>query len=359
VSKLKQHLRNIKGGEYNEKHPKDDEQWDQFANQQFLRTHTRPGPLSHEENLKRRADTQKRNYIKNREKILQQQKDRRARVNSTLQITKDLGNAVQSLHEESKTIKATTAQIAAYLRTIYGAPEKYRLESFVNLTEITLATFPRLVAFYLDITLIPTPNLGTPHVTPFLDNIPGESHFRQMSLILHPDKGMSERRQQALNAGFDLWRPVLRDKALAQTTLPDLDEESLSQFSQQGRNYQIAVEMLVEYSLALNEIAELLRPEKLTMGKLSSIFFEFDTQFDKSTPELVEDLVKKALNAPAIPIGRPRGRNANPRRDDSSETSDNLDSSDEGEGVGDSESPSNMYPTERRFTRSQASKHKK
>ena len=304
LSKLKQHLRSIKGADYDEIHPEGHQIWDTQASAEFLKIQRRPGDLSIEERERRRVEAQKKHYILNRDKILQKNKDRREQVNNTLQITKDLCTYAQSIQEREKKIRTTTQQNIHVLTTIYGSADKYDLATFVNLPEITHDTFSRFVVYFLDQSSIPTPNFAD-HSTPIRAQIPSEHHFRQISLKLHPDNETDAEAQKALNSSYDLWRPILQDEKLANVVLPPRDELSIQLFEDRGANYARLLSMYYGYVLALSDVARLLRPESLTVAMLSKMLGKHDInegeEIDDYIPTADDELIQKALAAPLGP----------------------------------------------------------
>jgi len=318
LAKLKQHLRSIKGTDYDEIHPEGHQIWDTHATAEFLKIIRRPGDLSIEERERRRVEAQKKHYILNRDKILQKNKDRREQVNNTLQITKDLCTYAQSIQEREKKIRTTAQQNIHVLTTIYGSADKYDLATFVNLPEITHDTFSRFVVYFLDQSSIPTPNFAD-HSTPIRAQIPSEHHFRQISLKLHPDNETDAEAQKALNSSYDLWRPILQDEQLANVVLPPRDELSIHLFEYRGlgANYARLLSMYYGYVLALSDVARLLRPESLTVAMLSKMLCKHDiNEGDEidDIPEADDELIQKALAVPLAPSISKRPRKARDNR---------------------------------------------
>src|SRR5438045_336269 len=89
--KLKQHLRNLKGGGYDQVHPAEHAEWHRLDESGYLMIHTRPGDLTDEEKERRRAAKQRQFYEKNRDNILQKSRDKRIKIPDTLMITEDVG----------------------------------------------------------------------------------------------------------------------------------------------------------------------------------------------------------------------------------------------------------------------------
>jgi len=314
LGKLKQHLRSIKGENYDKIHPEGHQIWDTQASAEFLKIHRRPGDLSIEERERRRVEAKKKHYVLNRDKILQKSKDRRKQVNNTLQITKDLCTYAQSIQEREKKIRTTAQQNIHVLTTIYGSADKYDLSTFVNLPEITHDTFSRFVVYFLDQSSIPTPNFAD-HNTPIRAQIPSEHHYRQISLKLHPDNETDAEAQKALNSSYDLWRPILQDEQLANVVLPPRDELSIQLFEDRSPNYARLLSVYYGYVLALNDVARLLRPESLSVAMLSKMLRKHDINEGEEIDEYTDDeLIQKALAAPLAPSISKRPRKARDNR---------------------------------------------
>ena len=278
-------------------------------------------------------------------------------MNTTLQITKELGTLAQSIQQREKQIRTTAQQKASVLRTIYGPIDKYELQSFTDLTNITIDTFPRLVVYFLDGASLPLPN-SAPSPDPILAGLPDEHHYRQVSLMVHPDKGMANEVQQALNAGFDLWKPYLSDPRFADVPPPFDDDLSIRLFNERGPGFKDFLQLQFSYLMALNDVAILLRPDSLTVATLYKVLsgMEEVEEVANADDSPVDDLIQMALDAPPITAGTKRARKTDvierhSRRMDNQDRRRNARSPSETD-----ESPSAddiIDPSLRRLTRSQ------
>jgi len=296
---LKQHLRDVRGGGYDASHPSTDPEWKQLDETDFLKVHRRPGDMPQEERDRRRSLAQKSHYARHKDSILQRSKERRERINDTLEVTSKLG-------ELTKSIRSRVEGRSRLLQSLYGASSNYKIDTFVDLTgNPTLDTFPRFVAFFLPQNTIPDITGAVPGVSRFLDVIPGSTHFRKISTLLHPDRNPSDTNmQQLLSAAFDLWRPVLDDPAITDELVVAHDDESTTTFCSRGDHYRALSQMYFAYMLAVNNAIELLSPPTLSLNGLHNALLSAEEEeklllaTDGVTAEdQVENMIEKALKA--------------------------------------------------------------
>jgi hypothetical protein len=264
---LKQHLRNIRGGGYDDIHPDGHPEWKLLDEKAFLKVHTRPGDLSPAEKERRRAAAQKTHYEKHKTAILERSRERREKINNVLQVTKDLGTYAQLAKEREAKIRSKVEERSRLYQALYGSSDKYTLEKFVDIENPpTLETYPRLVSFFLDVSNLPDVHGAIPGTTLMFDAIPGVGHFRKVSSLLHPDKNPHDRSLQSiLNAAFDLWRPILDNPQLKNVSVHDHDDRSSEEFCRRGEPYKQLSQMYFSYMLAVNNAMELLSPQSLSL----------------------------------------------------------------------------------------------
>lgn len=260
---LKCHLRTVRGSGYDKVHPASHGEWERLS--EFLRIAPR-GALYDPEG--KRAESQKRHYKKNRTHILEKHRQRRVTLHNTLV---GLGKFA---HSKLETDSRETLQIRKSIyREIYGDAGKYEREGFINLEgPPTFDTFPRLVVWFLDQSLLPPIHTAIPGVTLMLDVIPGEFHYLQVGAILNQDQNTengSENLQSRLDSAFELWRAYLETPAHALATVLDNDNSSTDVFDRQGESYEALSEMYSSYLSAYNEALHLLRPQAVSLEKVS------------------------------------------------------------------------------------------
>ena len=255
--------------------------------------------MPQEEKDRRRSLAQKSHYERHKDTILQRSKERRQRINDTLKVT-------SKLSELTKSIRSRVEGRSRILQSLYGTSSDYKIDTFVNLIDSpTFDTFPRLVAFFLPQHTIPDITGAVPGVSRFLDVIPGSTHFRQVSALLHPDKNPSDTNmQKILSAAFDLWRPVLDDPAITDELVVAHDDESTTTFCSRGDHYKALSEMYFAYMLAVNNATELLSPSTLSISGLYNALLSTEEEEtlllakDNVTAEdQVENMIEKALKA--------------------------------------------------------------
>jgi hypothetical protein len=262
---LKLHLRTIRGGGYDSIHPEGDPHWRQL--EEFLKVVTRPKNVDPALKGLRRAAAQDRYYEKNKDRILEASRQRRLRVQSTLQVAKSF---IRTSKERDNRLLITLEQRRELLGELYGSEDNYLLEAFVNIKDPpTIDTFPHLVTYFLLINQLPDILNVIPNSTRMLDAIPGSSHYRKASTQLHPDKDPEDRSiQSVLNAAFDLWRPILDDPELKDVLVLEHDMQSAAEFTCRGEKYGTLSQMYYCYMYAFNTSAAVLTPPTLCINGL-------------------------------------------------------------------------------------------
>ena len=338
-SKLKQHLRTIRGSGGDSKHPIGDPEWDRLDEVGYLKLHSRPGDLTVEERERRRAEAQRKHYQRNKQVILRRHKERTEQINSALEIAKDVGSYAKSAYTREQKIRHNVKDRSKILQTVFGSSAQYNIHSFIPDLDghPTLETFPRLVAFYLQQSDFPILSNMIPNVSRIIDYIPGESHFRKVSRILHPDMGNTTNLQSTLAAAFDLWKPILQDKELATALLPSDDD--IPEFVARGENYKLLLD-LYWFSMTANvQAAQLMSPQMLSLATLYKTLLvleeeeellkgdEDDTGADGKNN--VESIIQKIMDLPAVNANMRRlGRKRPPRSRSNSGENDSTDSDD-------------------------------
>jgi hypothetical protein len=323
---LKSHLLKVRGGKFNELHPEDDELWSTLDDDGFLTFHTRPGSLSREEKTARRKATQRRHYQSNKGDIIRSRKRKRNEFHDTLRLTERVGIIAREAISELKKAREIIEQMQIQskrrgdlLKKLYG-PKPSLPDVILNLTSpLTLGTFAMLAAYLLPPSTWPASNSAGPLI---MDNIPGNRHYRQISLRFHPDKSTESQTglQAYLNSAFDLWRPLLMDCDLSKVALSEK-----ANLEERGGKFVKLETMYDEFVVArrgamnlLNTTMNLLNTTNLSVWQLKEGFDAAD-HCDRLNENLnmaglldpdVGELIAKALN-PSGGIGRGRKQRAN------------------------------------------------
>jgi hypothetical protein len=238
--RLKVHLRSLsKHGD--EHHPLMAEWWNE--NQAYLRIYTRPGNLTDEQKKIRHKEAQKRNYEKDKTRLLAKQKADRLMKKEAAVLALDLSATLKSTEDRVKALDQSFKNQSAIITTLFGdvptidewldadlttAQQQERQENPLlpnpddpdtDPRPTTLYHFPRFVTYYLPQGDWPNAlNHNTDN--PFRTAIPVGGHFQQVQGILHPDKETGDPRlSKMLNAGFDLWRAHHIDTRIAQQVM--------------------------------------------------------------------------------------------------------------------------------------------
>jgi hypothetical protein len=275
VTNLKQHLRNVRGGGFDKVHPENHEEWDRLA--EFLKIQPRGKIFSHDIE-QRRAEAQKKHYEKNKGKILEKHRQRRVKLYSTLS---GLGSFADSILTKQQQMEIVNDIQYSIYEQMYGH-RKLRREDFIDLSNPpTLDTYPRFVVWFLNPSQFPKIHDAILGVTLMFDVIPRDSHYRQVSALLHPDKNTDEDLQglqTLLNAAFDLWRPVLESAELSTAITHAHDEASTNAFCQQGPMYKQLSQMYFCYMVAISDAAKFMNPQAISADQLSKTIFAVQEQ---------------------------------------------------------------------------------
>src|SRR5271155_666782 len=296
---LKQHLRTIKGGGYDLNHPEGHPEWQRIDD--FIKIVTRPKDVPESVKEERRAASQDLYYKKNRDRILENAKLRRERILSTLEVAKE---AIHTAKEREDKMRTTVESRSSLLQHLYGKEDNYEMDKFVNLTDPpTIDTFPRIVAYMLMQNLLPDVTGAIPNLTRMFDAIPGATHYRKASALLHPDKNPQDNTiQSVLNAAYDLWRPILEDPELKDVTVPAHDVESTMAFTSRGEKFALLSQMYFCYMVAINNAVVVLSPPTMSIWGLKAqlAISEAEVKIVASTMEGdqdVESLIGNALKS--------------------------------------------------------------
>ena len=266
---LKTHLLTVRGSGFDEFHPQGNQIWADLDAQQFLVRYSRPG-LAPEEKKRRRYETQHRSYQKHKTSILEQQRQKREKYYENFDLTSKL--ALQFSDVRNRVL-----QNVSLLKEIYGTDSSgYHLSTFVDVQSgISISTFPRLVVYFLPVSELPPVATAVPSITPIVDVIPGSRHYRQVSLLTHPDKFGEEGIQQKLNDGWRLWEDVIGNEALRDVVLFDYEQdEEIGAFKVISSDHAKLAKMFLEYLYASSQAAELLNPVRLCLNRLHQLLRE-------------------------------------------------------------------------------------
>src|ERR1700685_355797 len=308
---LKRHLRDIRGCGFDTVHYQGHPEWQKLDDMQFLHKHTRPKGMPNTERVQRRALTNKRHYDAHKEEIRVKSKQRREKINDTLQVTKSLGTVTQSLLSVGDTPRHL-------LLDLYGSSDPLQFDKFVNVDgPVDMSTFPRIVLYHLPQHLTPNVHGAVPGETRILDAVPGATHYRKTSNLLHPDKNGPAKAQSLLNAAYDLWRPILEDPELADVKVHSTDEAAVNAFIRNGASYQALSQMYFSTYIAMGQVIKLLLPSNLSVESLRLLVEAEEERKRLAEEEDVDHLIMKALEAPAVEnMSRGGGVGAKRRRGD-------------------------------------------
>jgi hypothetical protein len=274
---LKTHLISIRGQGGNEKHALEEQDiWDRASALGLLAIAQRPGNLTEYEKKvrKNRSSRTYRNY--HRDELNERRRKRVTELKRSVQLAKRCSKiANKFLTGHLLSYSANRHRIFATIYKDSGPVKDNSLNPAAIVdpkASVTFETFPRMVAYYLPLGRWPkviTADTAAPGVQyPLLSQIPGDTEYHALSLLLHPDRengyhnkqriggGSSSRirsrqggdRDESegamtrdmdavvvpngtvagmLNSAFDLWKDVVRDPTLRnESFVYSVDDES-------------------------------------------------------------------------------------------------------------------------------------
>jgi hypothetical protein len=309
-SQLKSHLRILRGGDFDEKHPADDPLWDSLQREDFLKIHTRPRDLSEPQREQRRAAAQKRNYVRNKHDILQRQQELRADLNSTLQ---DLSREAQLVKERNDNRQNVLDGLSSNVKVLYpGNSEEYALDAFLKDHPNVDSSFPFIVAYFLRPSARPDLRFLKPNETKYLNVIPTAHHWRLVSNLVHPDKNYPDPTLQAkFNVGYDYWQPVLEAPELATEIVNEFvlisptDTGPRDEWSKRSEFHRPGAHLFYKYAVASQAAANLTPPNAdISIAEVHQLV-SFAEDALKEEPVL-DRFIESAMKIPDIKRRRKR-----------------------------------------------------
>ena len=301
-AKLKSHLRAIRGSGWDLEHSRNDPLWDQFDNEEFLALHARPKDLSQEERERRRAESNKRCYLRHKPDILERAQKRRGNINSTLQVVVQLFPEADIAEEKVETVVKLAASLNdhhSHFQRVYGTSKKFMQKLEIDDTKITLSTFPSLITFFLPPDSIPDPynyefgEFGT--TTRLLELLPNYQHYHAASRLIDPDNcSVYSDAQKSLNAAWDLWREVVEAPELKDMRMFDSGSPvAMMEFNSRGDIFNRASECYFEYTRAFIASHVLVRPPTLSVLAFETMLESAGEKIRRQEEEL--SLLKEAV----------------------------------------------------------------
>jgi hypothetical protein len=283
---LKNHLLRIRGNGGNEKHSVDDDDtWIRAEGGGLLTIDQRPG-LTDEEKVQRRKQTAAKFRANNLNKIKETRHKRAKAHQMAPKLAKKAAKLALEYRQELRTLK-NRSQFEFYRELYLGTNIAHAECKPINLIppNVDLHTFPYFVAIYIPPRnwpkIIGFDQVRTGEHYPLINQIPGDDEFRTISLLLHPDRNrqiitnatninFSDTELAALlNAGFDLWKPIIRTENIRLLTaefVSQRDNETV--FSAQSANHAKLMELFLAWTSVSMEIMNALTPEAVSFAEI-------------------------------------------------------------------------------------------
>ena len=320
----------------------------------------RPGNLSDTEKGKRRAATQKKHYSSHKDKILERSKKRRELIADFVQRSQQLTVFAESALKQRRKVREKVEIYGRELERIYGKPEFFAIEAYVGpyKTPISYRSFTALLTYFLPSESLPNPfsAIGDP-TGKAIDYMPSDTHHRQLSKFIHPDRNPQFAEYSALaNAGWQLCKKVLADPRVKDMPPPpnrNNDPVGNERYCSQSDIHRDLALLFMAYIDAYLFVGKALTPSKLTPFSLcQSLLANVESRKllneslddgDTGMRDLedgIEDIIAQGKKFAALPQSR---RKRNPRCDDEldemEEDRDEDDDEDEDETEASSENP--------------------
>jgi hypothetical protein len=235
----------------------------------------RTGNLTVEEKEERRAQTQAKHYNTHKRQILQKSRERREKINTILRVTEKLGRFAASSKKQHQEVRSKVDDLLTAFQQLYGISGNFDIETFLERNSPDdppdLATFPRLVAFFLPFQTLPETSQSDYLTKKVGEVIPNASHYREVSLRIHPDKSSTFSQYQALlNDAFALWDQILKIPGLKDLPAPPQDTNLNAEYCEKGDIYRSASDIYLQYVFAHTKAYLLMTSP--TSGSLQGVY---------------------------------------------------------------------------------------
>jgi hypothetical protein len=188
----------------------------------LLKIIRRTGTLTESEKEQRRQATQAKHYSSHKEKILERSKKRREIVDDFVQRSQQLLVHAESSIKLRHNVREKVEDYGKELERIYGTPESFTIDVFMRdvKTPVSYGTFTMLLVYFMPPESLPTPFPSQINAK-VIDFLPTDTHYRQLSKYLHPDRHPEFAEYSSLgNAGWQLCKKVLADPKLKDMLVP-------------------------------------------------------------------------------------------------------------------------------------------
>lgn len=193
---LKQHLLSIKGLNGDEVHPMDDAAWVVAREEGLLTLATRPGNLTDEAKKKRRANASKTFREGHRDELGARRRSRNQELRDAAKLAKRAATIAKKLRATASTAYINNRY--RICRNLFNASTELGKGNCNPATildptaEVTLDTFPKLVAVYVPLDKWPqfiiADHVEADKEYPIVKQVPGEAEYRFLSSLFHPYK---------------------------------------------------------------------------------------------------------------------------------------------------------------------------
>jgi hypothetical protein len=184
------------------------------------------------------------------------------------QIIQNTRSQVLDLVHAAEEERCRINQYNGIIQRAFGG-EQPAIRDFVDFDNITHLTFARLVVYFLCPEDFINVTSAIVNQTPIVKVIPGSFHFRQVSIIVHPDKSCllyPGAIQGVLASSYDQWKSITTDESLKDVKLCDKSEREA--YCKRGPVFQKIFEMYDGFMQAMEEASKWQKPVSLGCSKL-------------------------------------------------------------------------------------------
>ncbi len=235
----------------------------------------RTGNLTEKEKEERRQATQAKHYLSHKAKILERSKKRRLLITQFVQTSQQLTVFAQSALQQRRDVRQKVDDYGKELERIYGRPEDYDIKVFMRnyQTPISYGTFAMLLLYFTPQESLPNPlTVANNPTAKAVDFLPTDTHYRQLSKLIHPDRQAPRAEYQSLaNASWELWKQNLLDPKAKNALVPPnpfLQAQESAEYCAQGDVFRRLTDMFYAYLALWCHVSQTLNPSKLTPNTL-------------------------------------------------------------------------------------------
>jgi hypothetical protein len=214
-----------------------------------------------------------KHYRTHREQILKRGREKRDLTHSIFEAAEKLSDWGAKEIAWKSAYRTHFDSFSAKHKAVYGSSETFHIDDFLrgHTSPVTYTTFPIFVCYFLPQPKWP-PLLGFWSNTSakILSVLPGEAHWKQVCLKIHPDKNdRYHEYSKVLNAGWQLWQPLLTHPDAKNAMVPpQRPSPHCQEYCAQGEVFQALFNMFWATVDVYCHLGHVLTPPELTVESI-------------------------------------------------------------------------------------------